>query len=152
MLLLLLESVSAIVVPQEDEQLLPPLIPLLCDKVHVKVVAATLDVSETLGAEPLHMEAEDGIAAAIGFGCTVTSTVNGDPKQPFAIGVTVYVKIPSIVPLLVSICEILVPEVLLKPVIVPPVGVVVMAAVQENVVPFTVEFNATLVVVPLQIV
>ena len=138
--------------PQEEEQSLPPLISLLCETVHVNVLAAKLDVSATLGADPLHIEAEDGIAVAIGSGCTVTSTVNGDPEQPFAIGVTVYVIIPSVVPVLVSICEILVPEVLLKPVIVPPVGVVVMAAVQENVVPFTVEFNATLVVVALQIV
>lgn len=44
------------------------------------------------------------------------------------------------------------PDELLNPVIVPPAGVVVMAVVQLNVVPLTVEFNATLVAVALQIV
>ena len=43
-------------------------------------------------------------------------------------------------------------EQLLNSVIVPPVGVVMMAAVQVNVVPLTVELNATLVAVALQIV
>ena len=41
---------------------------------------------------------------------------------------------------------------LLKPVIVPPEGIVVIAAVQVNVVPLKVEFNATLVAVALHIV
>ena len=39
----------------------------------------------------------------------------------------------------------------LKPVIVPPAGTVCIAAVHVNVVPLTVEFNATLEVDPLQI-
>ena len=41
---------------------------------------------------------------------------------------------------------------LLKPVIVPPAGTVWIAAVQVNVVPATVELNATLDAVALQIV
>lgn len=45
-----------------------------------------------------------------------------------------------------------VPEELPNPVIVPPVGVVMMAAVQVKIVPLTDELNATLVAVALQIV
>ena len=55
----------------------------------------------------------------------------------------------------VNVCAIVVPQAaaqLLKPVIVPPAGVVCIAAVQVNAVPTTVEFNATDDVDPLQIV
>ena len=44
------------------------------------------------------------------------------------------------------------PDELLNPVIVPPAGVVMIAAVQVNVVPLIVELNATLVAVALQMV
>jgi len=49
-LLLLFESVWAIVVPQEEEQSLPPLIPLLCETVHVNVLPGTELVSAIEGA------------------------------------------------------------------------------------------------------
>ena len=58
-------------------------------------------------------------------------------------------------PVLVSVCAIVIPQAaaqLLKPVIVPPAGMVCIAAAQVNVVPATVELNATLVVAALQIV
>ena len=89
--------------PQEVEQLLPPLIPLLCETVHVNVLPATLDVSAKLGADPLHMDAVDGVAIAVGLGFTVTSTVNIEPMQPLAVGVTVYLTTPFVVPVLVSV-------------------------------------------------
>ena len=64
---------------------------------------------------------------------TVTSTVNVAPEQLFAVGVTVYLIIPAVVPVFVNVCTIVEPQdelQLLKPVIVPPVGVVCRAAVQ----------------------
>jgi len=82
----------------------------------------------------------------------VTSTVNVEPEHPVAVGVMVYRTTPSVVPVLVSVCAIVDPDELLNPVIVPPAGVVVIAAVHVKVVPLTVEFNATLVAVALQIV
>lgn len=88
-----------------------------------------------------------------GVAFTVTSTVNVFPTQPFgAVGVTVYLTTPeALFVVLVSICEIVVPQAalqLLNPVMVAPDC---CAAVQVNVVPGTVEFKLTLVVIPLQI-
>jgi len=150
--LLLLLNVSAIVVPQAEGQLLPPVMPALCETVHVNVLPATLLVSAIDGAVPVQIEADDGVAVAVGFGCMVTSTMNVEPEQAVAVGVTVYLTTPSVVPVLVSVWAIVVPDELLKPVIVPPAGVVVIAAVQVNVLPLTVELSAMLVAVALQIV
>jgi len=64
---------------------------------------------------------------------TVTSTVNGAPGHPLAVGVTVYLTTPDVVPVLVSVCAIEEPQAeaqLLNPVIVPPVGAVCIAAIQ----------------------
>ena len=86
---------------------------------------------------------------------TVTSTVNVFPVHPLAVGVTVYRTTPLVVPVLINVCAMVVPHAeaqLLKPVMVPPEGEVCMAAVHVNVVPVTVEFNATLLVLPLQTV
>ena len=86
---------------------------------------------------------------------TVTSTVNVAPGQLFAVGVTVYLIIPAVVPVLVNVCAIVEPQderQLLKPVIVPPAGVVCIAPVQVYVVPLRVEFKVTLLDEPLQIV
>ena len=38
---------------------------------------------------PEHIVWLDGVAVVTGLGCTVTSTVNADPLQPFALGVIV---------------------------------------------------------------
>ncbi|MBK8748872.1 MAG: hypothetical protein IPM04_13735 [Saprospiraceae bacterium] len=81
--------------------------------------------------------------------------MKGAPAHPLAVGVTVYLTTPDVVPVLVSVCAIEVPHAeaqSLKPVIVPPVGVVCIAADQVYVVPATVEFNATLLAVPSQMV
>ena len=64
---------------------------------------------------------------------TVTSTVNAAPAQLFAVGVTIYLITPAVVPVFVNVCAIVEPQdelQLLKPVIVPPAGVVCIAAVQ----------------------
>ena len=55
-------------------------------------------------------------------------------------------------PVLVNVCAMDVPEPAACPVIVPPAGVVWIAAVQVKLVPLTAEFNDTLLVAPLQIV
>ncbi len=91
----------------------------------------------------------------VGVGFTVTSTVKVAPGHELAVGVTVYLTTPNDVPVLVNVCAIDVPHAEAQsanPVIVPPVGVVRIAAVQVNDVPVTVEFNATLVIPPLQMV
>lgn len=126
----LLLKVCSILVPQEDEQSLPPLMPLPCETVHVKVLPDTLLVTARLGAVPEQIEADDGVAVTTGLGSTVASTVNVEPAQPPAVGVTVYLTTPFVVPVLVSVCAIVDPDELLKPVTVPPDGLVVIAAVQ----------------------
>jgi hypothetical protein len=82
-------NVCEIEVPQEDEQLLPPPIPAPCARVQVNVLPATVLVSAMFGAVPVQIEAEDGVAVSTGLGFTVMSTVNVEPEQLFAVGVTV---------------------------------------------------------------
>lgn len=91
------------VVPQEEEQLLPPLMPLPCETVQVKVLPATVLVRAMPAAVPEQIEADEGVEVATGFGWTVTSTVNVEPVQLAAVGVTVYLTTPSVVPELVSV-------------------------------------------------
>jgi hypothetical protein len=79
-----------------------------------------------------------------GNGLTVISTFNGGPVHPFAVAVTVYLTTPAVVPVLVNACAMIFPhaaEQLLNPVIVPPDGIVKIAAVQVNVVPATLLVN-----------
>jgi hypothetical protein len=140
------------VVPHNDEQLLAPLIPLPCETVHENALPETVLVSAMPGDVPEQIEMDEGVAVATGLGRTVTSTVNVEPAQLLAVGVTVYLTTPSDVPVLVSVCVMVDPEELLKPEMVPPEGITLMAAVQANVVPLTVELRDTLVAVALQIV
>ena len=63
----------------------------------------------------------------VGDGFTVTSAVKVLPVQPLAVGVIVYLTTPAVVPVLVSVCVIVVPqedEQLLNPERVPPEGAV----------------------------
>ena len=85
-----LASTCAIVVPQLDEQLLPPVIaPTLVPVVHVNVLLA-LDVSPIDVATPLQLDAVAALVTA-GVGCTVFTTLNADPTQPNVdVGVTRY--------------------------------------------------------------
>lgn len=87
---------------------------------------------------PAQTAASPPVIVQGGNGLTVTSTVKGIPAHPLAVGVIVYLTMPAVVPVLVSVCAIIVPhaeEQLLKPVIVPPVGEVRINAVHVKVVP-----------------
>ena len=95
--------------------------------VQVNVVPLTVEFNATLVVAPLQIVCEAGVADPIGVGFTVTSTANVGPAQPLAIGVTVYRTTPAVVPVLINVCAMIVPqaeEQSAKPVIVPPDGVV----------------------------
>ena len=93
----------------------------------MNVVPVTLLVNAIDGAVPEQIVCEDGVAVTTGGGLTVISTLIDAPLHPLALGVTIYLTTPAVVPVLVNVCAIVVPQVaaqLLKPVIVPPAGVV----------------------------
>ena len=76
-----LVSVWAIVVPQLDEQVPPPVIePTFVPRVQVNVLL-TLDVSGIDVATPLQLTDADELVT-VGFGCTVLVIVNAEPAQP----------------------------------------------------------------------
>lgn len=96
---------------------------------------------------PLHIVVAPPGLIFVGNILTVTSTVNVLPAQPLAVGVTVYLRTPPDV--LVSVWLIVVPQLdeqLPAPLTLPDWFV----EVQVNVVPLTVAFNSTSVVVPEQ--
>jgi hypothetical protein len=74
-LLLLFDKVCAIVLPHDDAQLLPPLIPVPCATLQVYVVPLAVLDNAILGALPLQMVVEDGVAVIDGVGFTVTEAV-----------------------------------------------------------------------------
>ena len=91
----------------------------------MNVVPVTFELNATLLAASLQIVC--GEAEPTGLGLTVTSTVKVEPMQPAALGVTVYLTTPAVVPVLVNVCAIEVPQEEVQaacPVIVPPVGVV----------------------------
>ena len=93
----------------------------------MNVVPVTLLVNAIDGAVPEQIVCEEGVAVTTTLGFTVISTVIGVPVHVLAVGVIVYLTIPAVVPVFVNVCAIMVPQEaaqLLKPVIVPPVGVV----------------------------
>lgn len=71
--------------------------------VHEKVVPLTLLERLILLAVPLHILWEVGLNDTLGIGFTVTVTVIALPAQPPAVGVTVYVTVASLVPVLISV-------------------------------------------------
>ena len=85
-----LVSIWAIVVPQLEEQVLPPVIePTFVPRVQVNVLLA-LEVSGIDVATPLQLTDVDELVTA-GAGCTVLVTVNAEPAQPTVeVGVTRY--------------------------------------------------------------
>jgi hypothetical protein len=99
-----------------------------CATVQLYVVPTTLELSGIEVALPEQIVCDDGVAVTTGVGFTVTSTVKAVPAHPFAVGVTVYLTTPAVVPLLVNVCEIVPPEPSAKPLMVPPDC---CAAVQE---------------------
>jgi hypothetical protein len=72
---------------------------------------------------PWHIVGE--LTVTVGNRFTVISTLIGAPEHPLAVGVTVYLTIPGVVPVLVNVCAIVDPQSdgqLLRPFIVPFVG------------------------------
>ena len=91
----------------------------------MNVVPVTLLVNAIDGAVPEQIVCEDGVAVTTGGGLTVISTLIDTPVHPFAVGVTMYLTTPAVVPEFVSVWAIVAPQAdaqLLKPVIVPPDG------------------------------
>ena len=62
-------------------------VPILFAAVHVKAVPAMLEFNATDVCNPLHIVELD--AEPVGFGFTVTATVNVEPAHPVAVGVTI---------------------------------------------------------------
>lgn len=114
--------------------------------VQLKVVPPTLEVRAILVVCPEQIVCELGVAVATGIGFTVIITVIGVPTHPFAVGVIVYVAVPVVGPVQVSVCDMGVPEPLEAPV--TPDWI----TVQLKVVPGTFEVKAMFVVCPEQIV
>jgi hypothetical protein len=79
---------------------------------------------------------------------TVTTMLVGVPGQELAVGVTIYVTVPSVVPGFISVWAMVVPFEAVAPVI-PPV---IAPIVQLKVAPGTLLLNEIFVVAPLQIV
>jgi hypothetical protein len=91
----------------------------------VNVVPVTLLDKAMDDEDPEQIVCEDGVAVATGMGLTVISTVIVEPLHPLALGVTVYLTTPAVVPVLVNVCAIEFPQdevQLLMPFIVPFVG------------------------------
>ena len=110
---------------------------------------ATVLVKAIPGAVPLQIAGADGVAVTTGTALTVTLAVNVEPAHELAVGVIVYCSTPPAV--LVSVCAIVLPQVVVQldaPVTVPEV----VAAVHVKIVPVTVELKVTLLAVLLQIV
>ena len=84
----------------------------------------------------------------LGVGLTVTTMLAGVPEQEFAVGVTIYVTVPAVLPGLTSIWAIVDPPEALAPVIPPVTGPIV----QLKVAPGILLVRAILVVVALHIV
>ena len=81
----------------------PPIEPEDPEAVHANVDPATLDESATLVAVLLQMTCPLGVAVTVGVGFTVTITPRMLPEQLLAVGVMVYVAVPAVVPVLVSV-------------------------------------------------
>jgi hypothetical protein len=137
------------VLPDELEY---PEVPPVPDAVHEKLVPPTFEVKAMFVVEPEQMLAVLLVTVATGMGFTTTSTVKAEPGHELAVGVTVYLTVAAALLVFVSVCVIVVPQEdtqLLNPVVPEPET---SAAFHVNVVPVTVEFKATLVVAPLQMV
>jgi hypothetical protein len=95
---------------------------------------------------PLQIVCDAGVAITDGAGLTVITTLIGKPTQPFKVGVTVYVTLPTLVLELVKTCAMLDPLPALAPL------ALFCDTVQLKVAPIGLEINEIPVVTPLQIV
>jgi len=136
-------SVCAMLFPEPSKA---PVIPLLCVTVHAKAVPVSLDVNATLGATPLHIVCDEGVAVISDIEFTIITTLVDVPEQPLAVGVIVYVAVPAVVPEFVSVCAMLLPEPSEAP------ATPLCATVHAKVVPVTLDVNVMPVAVLLHIV
>lgn len=118
----------------------------LCATVHAKVDPAGTEVSAMPVCVPEQIVCVAGVAVATGVGSTVIVTVIGVPGHEPRVGVIVYVAVPDVVPLVVSVWLMLVPFPADAPVT-PD-----CATVQSKVAPAGTEVSAIPVAVPEQIV
>jgi len=111
--------------------------------VQLKVVPATLDVKvQAVEVPPEQIVCTLLILVTVGAGFTVMVCVPLIPGQPLAVGVMEMVTIPCVVKLFIKVQEGIFPV----PDVANPVTDPVVEAVQANVVPLTVDVNATDVV------
>lgn len=135
-------SVCAMLVPFPADAPVTP----VCVTVHANVDPVGTDVSAMFGAVPEQIVCVAGVAVATGVGSTVMVTVIGAPEQFPSVGVIVYVAVPDVVPLVVSVCAMLVPFPAAAP------ATPVCATVHANVAPAGTDVSAMPVCVPEQIV
>jgi len=82
----------------------PPVIPSGNVTVHVKLVPITEDVNATGDVEvPEQICCVSGLQIVFGIGLTVTEIVEVSPSHPLACATTLYVTIPSVVPVLINV-------------------------------------------------
>lgn len=134
-----LSNVCVIVDPLPAEN--PDADPLVKDAVHEYVTVTPVMVVDRpmLVAELWQIVCAVGVAETFGTGSTVTSKLKGVPGQVVGagpVGVMTYLTTPRLVPVLTRVGLIVAPEPGVEiPVMVPPVGVVVIEADQAKVVP-----------------
>ena len=99
-LVLVAVRVCAITVPE----LADAPVTFVCVTAQEKVVPATLLVSVTVEVAPEQSDCEVGVAVTVGIGLTVTVATIGVPGQVPTAGVMVYVTVPGVLPVAVSVC------------------------------------------------
>jgi hypothetical protein len=129
------------------DEVAPNTPPVIVPIVQLKFVPVTVLVRGRLTAVALHIVVKPAVAT-LGEGLTVTTTLVAAPGHEFAVGVTMKVTDPAVVPELVSIWAIVAPDEAVAPVIPPETA----PTVQLNVLPATLLNNAIFVVPALQIV
>lgn len=129
------------------EAVAPETLPVTVPIVQLNVVPATELLSAMLVAVPLHSVSRLVVVTS-GVGLTVTIILLVIPGHELAVGVTIYVTVPAVVPGLVSTCDIAGPLFAVAPVI-PPV---IAPIVQLYVAPATLLLRVMFVLVALHIV
>jgi len=138
-------SIWAIVVPFEADAPYTP--PVTVPIVQLKEVPETVLVSAMFVVSLLQIVVVL-VVETFGVGLTVTVILTGVPGHELAVGVTIYMTEPAVLPGFVSICAIVDPDAAVAPVI-PPF---IVPIVQPKVVPVTLLVSEIFVVPPLQMV
>ena len=84
----------------------PPLDPvtLVSELVQLKVAPAGTELNAMPVDVPSQIVCNAGVAVAIGFGFTLTTTAIGEPIHPFKVGVTLYVTVPVLLLVVFKTC------------------------------------------------